>query len=96
LVARTKKKTIGCASVSTLRISGGNASSGNSLIAPETRSRTSLAAASTSRPGRNSTVISERPSVDREAIVSIPSTPASRSSSGCVMRFSITWALAPV
>jgi hypothetical protein len=61
-----------------------------------TRSRTSLAAASTSRPARNSIEISERPSIEREAIASIPSIPASRSSSGWVMRFSITCALAPV
>ena len=36
------------------------------------------------------------PSLDCEVIVSIPSIPASRSSSGWVMRFSTTLALAPV
>ena len=87
---------IGCESASTLRTSGASASSGRSCAAPATRSRTSLAAASMLWPGRNSIEMSDRPSDEREVIVSIPSTPASRSSSGWVMRLSITAAAAPV
>ena len=47
---------------STLRTSGGSASSGRVDSTLDTRSRMSLAAASTSRPTLNSTVMSLRPS----------------------------------
>ena len=53
-----------------------------------TRSRTSLAAASTSRSGLNSMLIVEWPSREFERIVSMPSRPAIRSSMTCVILFS--------
>ena len=85
----------GRASASTLLISGGSDSSGRLSSAPEMRSRMSFAAASTSRSGENSMVMSDRPSRDEERIISMPSTPATRSSSIWVMRDSTTLAAAP-
>jgi hypothetical protein len=80
---------------STFWISGGSASSGKSPKMAETRSRTSLTAPSTSRPVSNSTVTVESPSSLVEAINSMPSTPAMRSSISSVMRVSTTLADAP-
>ena len=80
---------------STFWISGGSASSGNSSRMPATRSRMSLAAASTSRSTSNSTVIRERPSSLRDSMNRMPSTPAIRSSTISVIRVSTTFAAAP-
>ncbi len=87
---------IGSASLSTLAISGGRASSGMRSATRLTASRTSLAAASISRLEVNSMLTCERPLVLRALIVSMPSMPASASSSTWVMRLSMTAAEAPV
>ena len=80
---------------STLRTSGGSASSGMSSSTLETRSRMSLAAASTSRPIVNSMVMSLTPSRLDDSMYSMPSTPAMRSSMISVIRVSTTDAAAP-
>ncbi len=87
---------IGSASASTLEISGGRAWSGMRSVTRLTASRTSLAAASTSRVGTNSMLMSELPLRLRASIVSMPSMPARASSSTWVMRLSTTAAEAPV
>src|SRR5688572_5665447 len=83
------------ASDSTFSICGGSASSG---IRPSTRltaSRTSLAAASMSRDSENSIVTDATPLRLRDSTVSMPSMPATASSSTCVIRVSTTAADAP-
>lgn len=87
---------MGSASASTLEISGGRAWSGMRSETRLTASRTSLAAASTSRDCTNSILISEEPLRLRASMVSMPSMPASASSSTWVMRLSTTAADAPV
>ena len=62
---------------------------------PETRSRMSLAALSTSRSMLNSMLMRERPSSLVDSTVRMPSTPAMRSSMTWVMRVSTTAAAAP-
>ncbi len=81
--------------LSTFWISGGSASTGSWSSIPETRSRTSLAAPSMSRSMLNSMVMAERPSSLTDSMVSMPSTPDTRSSISCVMRVSTTFAEAP-
>ncbi|MCW0450707.1 hypothetical protein NB706_003541 [Xanthomonas sacchari] len=83
------------ASASTLAISGASASSGRRSSTRLTASRTSLAAASMSRVARNSILMSATPLELRAWIVSMPSMPASASSSTWVMRLSTTAAEAP-
>ena len=87
---------IGSASDSTLAISGGRASSGMRSATRVTASRTSLAAASMSRLDLNSMLMLERPLRLLALMVSMPSMPASASSSTWVMRLSTTAAEAPV
>jgi len=87
---------IGSASLSTLAISGGRASSGMRSATRLTASRTSLAAASISRLEVNSMLTWARPLELRALMVSMPSMPARASSSTWVMRLSITAAEAPV
>ena len=75
---------IGCASASTLAMTGSSTSSGRLRRARETRSRTSAAALSWSRSMRKWTLIWLRASRLWEVMRSIPSMPESTSSSGCV------------
>ncbi len=86
---------IGSAPKSTLPTSGGSASGGRLPTTRATRSRTSLAASSTERPGSNSRLMLERPSVLCEVILVMPSSPATRSSITCVILVSTTSADAP-
>ena len=80
---------------STLVTCEASASGGRRAAARETRSRTSLAAASRSRSIENSTVMRENSSRLDEVSFSTPSMPATSSSSTWVTRDSITAALAP-
>src|SRR5688572_25868240 len=75
---------------------GSSTSSGSWPRTRDTRSRTSLAAASVARSGTNSTVICETSSRLTDLMVRTPSMPAMLSSSGCVTWDSITCGLAPL
>jgi len=71
-----------CASASILATTGSLVSPGSWPRTRATRSRTSLAAESTSRSSRNSTVIWLTSSRLTDLMVRMPSMPASESSSG--------------
>ena len=81
---------------SALATTGGSTSAGIERFARSTRSRTSLAACSRSRPSSNSTVIVERPSALVDVSERIPSIPLIDSSRGSVICDSTTSAFAPV
>jgi hypothetical protein len=87
---------IGRESPSTLATTGASAVSGRRFSARATRSRTSLAAASTGRVRRNSTVTWLRSSRLTEEIVFIPSIPAIAASMISVIWLSTTGAEAPL
>jgi hypothetical protein len=86
---------IGCASASTLAITGSSISSGRRARTRATRSRTSEAAMSTSRVTRKRTVIWLRSGRLIDVITSMPSMPDSASSSGWVIWLSMISAEAP-
>ncbi len=73
-----------------------SAASGRRARTRATRSRTSLAAASTFRSGTNSTVICDTSSREEDFSVRTPSMPAIESSSGWVICDSMTCGLAPL
>ena len=85
----------GRASESCLVTLTSSTSGGNWRRALATASRTSLAAASRSRPKRKVMEIRDSPSSELERIVSMPSMPPKAPSMGWVTWFSITSALAP-
>ena len=95
LLERRLSQRMGSESLSTLLISGGSASSGMRSATRLTALRMSLAAASMSRVGRNSMLMSELPLRLRDSMVLMPSMPDSASSSVWVMRVSTTLADAP-
>src|SRR5262245_19404611 len=85
-----------CASASTLAMIGSSTSSGSCPRTRDTRSRTSLAAASVSRSGTNSIVICDTSSRLSDLMLLTPSIPEMLSSSGCVTWLSMTCGLAPL
>ena len=85
-----------CASASIFETTGSSMSLGSRPRTRDTRSRTSLAAASVSRSRTNSTVIWLTSSRETDLIVFTPSMPESESSSGWVIWLSMTDALAPL
>ena len=84
-----------CASESRLATTGSSISSGSRLRARATRSRTSLAAASRSRPSSNSTEICETCSRLSEVTTLTPSMPFTWSSRTSVTEVSTTSGAAP-
>ena len=80
---------------SALTICGGSASGGKPRITRAMRSRTSLAAASTSRLTSNSMRTCERSSSLSDSILRMPSMPATESSMICVILVSMIAADAP-
>ena len=84
------------ASASLLAMRGGSASRGRFGTARPTRSRTSLAAASMSRSMSNSMETAEDSSRLVEVMTSIPSIPATASSTICVTWDSTIFAEAPL
>jgi len=86
---------MGWAFTSTLATMGSSASVGSVPRTRDTRSRTSLAAASTFRESSNSMVMTEPCSRLEESIVLMPSIVANCSSSTSVISVSITLGLAP-
>src|SRR6478736_6632433 len=87
-------KMMGLESASAFSTTGGFTSGGRLNNAPETLSRTSLAAASRFTPNSNSTVMELRPSRLTDVSVRIPGTPLMASSSGSVICDSMTSAFA--
>src|SRR5262245_23427728 len=85
-----------CASASTLAMIGSSTSSGSCPRTRDTRSRTSLAAASVSRSGTNSIVICDTSSRLSDLMLLTPSIPEMLSSSGCLTWLSMTCGLAPL
>ncbi len=87
--------TTGNEFASALATVGGSASAGRRRITRDTRSRTSLAAASRSADKPNSTVMELPPSRLTDVSDRMPSTPLTDSSMRSVICDSITSALAP-
>ena len=86
---------IGCASGSTLAMTGGSTCGGSWPIAPATFSRTSCAASLMSRSSTNLTVMRALPTPRRDSIWSTPATPLSACSSGSAIDELISSGLAP-
>ena len=86
---------IGCASGSTLAITGGSTCGGRRPIAPATFSRISCAASLMSRSRTNLMVMRALPTPRRDSIWSTPATPASACSSGSAIEELISSGLAP-
>ena len=74
---------------------GSSTSSGNSVLARSTASRTSRLASSMSLSGRNSAMTVETPSVDVLRSSSSPDTDDTSRSTSCVMMASMSSGLAP-
>ncbi len=86
---------IGCASASTLAITGSSTSSGSLPRARDTRSRTSAAAESISRLGRKVMLMRDDSERLADLMKSMPSMPERLSSSSCVTCSSMISAEAP-
>src|SRR3954468_19816460 len=92
----TAIQMMACASASIFDTNGSSIVDGSCLRIRATRSRTSAAAASTSRVVRKVIVIWLTSSRLLDLMVLMPSMPDSESSSGCVTALLITWAVAPL
>ena len=79
-----------------LRISGGIAARGSSVVASFTRSATRCRAVIRSVPGLNSITTCDRPTTDDERITSTPGVPRSASSSGTVISSSTSDEVIPM